>query len=267
MKKFSAAVLVLLVIAGSIVVYNKFFAHSKESVPVPVAIADVIRADEETAAEEADNAAPEILGTESPQPEIAIPDELNLAAPFYAQAPFGDWSYPWQEACEEASVLLVANAYKNTQWTRDQFKQEILNLVDWEIKNFGAYEHTDVKQTAKILTDYLGLKIIIHENPTFDDIKRILARGHLIVMTFAGKKLGNPFFTNGGPVYHAMVAKGYKEGDKLIFHDVGTRRGEDYVYKWSVISNALHDYAEPIDIGAKRIIEVLPPENHPPDNV
>ena len=78
-------------------------------------------------------------------------------------------------------------------------------------------------------------------------------------MTFAGKALGKPYFLNCGPNYHAMVVKGYEEGQKLIVHDVGTKRGEDYVYTWNSIARALHDYAEPIDTGAKRMIEVLPP--------
>ena len=110
-----------------------------------------------------------------------------------------------------------------------------------------------------MLDEYLGLESIVHENPSLDDIKGVLARGHLIVMTFAGKELGNPNYTNGGPVYHAMVIKGYKEGNKVIVHDVGTRRGEDYVYSWDVIDRAMRDWAEPISTGKKRMIEVLPP--------
>ncbi len=80
-------------------------------------------------------------------------------------------------------------------------------------------------------------------------------------MTFAGKEIGNPFYSNGGPTYHAMVIKGYKAGQKIITEDVGTKRGEDYVYPWKVLDGALHDYTVPIDSGAKEMIEVIPPTN------
>ena len=85
-------------------------------------------------------------------------------------------------------------------------------------------------------------------------------------MTFEGKVIGNPNYKNGGPVYHAMVIKGYEDKtadpgsvQKIITHDVGTRKGEDYVYKWSTLQNALHDWNEPMKNGAKRMLEVLPP--------
>ena len=149
----------------------------------------------------------------------------------------------------------------NTTGAEKSLKNEILELVDWEMDQFGDYEHTSVDQTAKILGNYLGLKTVIHENPTLDDVKEVLADGHFIIMTLAGKELGNPFFTNGGPVYHAVLVKGYKKDGRVIVHDVGTRNGENYVYSWSVMENALHDYAEPIESGTKRMIEVLPPDN------
>jgi len=178
---------------------------------------------------------------------------------FYPQAPFGNWDMPWQEACEEASVLLVANEYKSENWTAEEFNDQILKLVEWEKKTFGDYKHTTVKETARILNEYLGLKTLIYENPTYEDVRKIIARGHFVVMTFDGKKIGNPFYKNGGPVYHAMVIKGYKSGVKVITADVGTRRGEDYVYPWETLQNALHDYAVPMSDGAKRMIEVIPP--------
>ncbi len=209
--------------------------------------------------EKADIVTQEIITRDEKVASAPLPLSLNLDIPFYTQAPFSNWDNPWQEACEEASVLLIANAYYDHNWTREQFNDQILKLVEWEKKRFGDYKHTSVEQTAEILADYLGLKTVIVENPSYEDIMKTLNKGHLIVMTFAGKKIGNPNYKNGGPVYHAMVVKGYKEGKKVITHDVGTRKGENYVYRWSVLQNALHDWAEPIESGEKRMIEVLPP--------
>lgn len=244
MKKNIIAIGLVIFIGFGIYMINRSQAYVKEEVPVQTSIQDVVEAS--------------VFNTPDENVEPTPPKELNLEAPFYSQAPFANWDYPWQEACEEASVLLVANAYYNHEWNTSEFNEQILALVEWEKRMFGSYEHTDVEQTAQILEEYLYLDVVIHENPTFEDIKSILARGHLIVMTFAGKELGNPFYSNGGPNYHAMMIKGYKEDNKVIVHDVGTRRGEDYVYTWNVIENSLHDYAEPIQNGAKRYIEVHP---------
>ena len=188
-----------------------------------------------------------------------LPAELNLKMTFYPQAPYGDWSLPWQESCEEASTLLVANVYFNHNWSRENFKNQILKMIDWENVTFGTYLDSNASQIAQILNDYLGLKTIIHDDPTYDEIKQILNKGHLIIAPFAGQMLHNPYFSGAGPIYHALVIKGYKEDQKIVTEDVGTRQGEDYVYSWSVLENALHEFAKPIESGAKKIIEVLPP--------
>lgn len=194
-----------------------------------------------------------------PVVSAALPSKLNLDAPFYSQAPFSDWGYPWQEACEEASMLLAANVYWKHNWTRAEFNDEILKMVEWEKKQFGTYLDTTVAQNARILNEYLGLKTITHENPTYDDLVTILNKGHFIVMFLAGKELQNPNFTNGGPIYHSILVKGYN-GTSIITHDVGTRNGADYVYSWTKLQSAMHDFTVPIENGAKRFIEVLPPD-------
>lgn len=192
-------------------------------------------------------------------PPEGLPSELNIALPFYSQAPFSNWDYPWQEACEEASSALVANLYLNHQWTREEFNEELLRLVDWEMGKFGAYEHTSVTQTAEMIEENYGLNTVIHDNPSYQDLQKSIAAGHLIVAPFAGKLLGNPNFTNGGPIYHMLVIKGYNANkNQVVTHDVGTRKGEDYVYSWDVIQNALHDWDdENIEQGIPRWIEVF----------
>jgi hypothetical protein len=187
----------------------------------------------------------------------ALPPELNIYAPFYSQAPFSNWDFPWQEACEEASILLAANVYGKHNWTRTEFNDEILKMVEWQKKEFGTYLDTTAAQNAKIFNDYLGIKTVMHENPSLEDVKTILNKWHFVIIFLAGKELNNPNFTNGGPVYHVILVKGYK-GTNIITHDVGTKNGADYIYSWATLQSAMHDFAVPIDSGAKRILEVLP---------
>lgn len=258
-------IIIIISITSAGIVYFSY-KHAKEfKEPVPLAIdatelqnqiSTNITINDQNSTGEISN--PQIPNT-NPTPLIIPPAELNLKLTFYSQAPFADWSMPWQEACEEASILLIANSYLQHNWTRTEFNQQILDLVEWEKKRFGQYEHTNVEEMQIMLKEYFQLESIVHENPTLEDIKKILSKGHLIVAPFGGKILGNPNYTNGGPAYHAMVIKGYTKEGKIITHDVGTRKGEDYVYSWEKINTALHDYAEPIEEGPKRLIEVLPP--------
>lgn len=249
-----AAIFAIIIVSYGLSLLIRKFSYQKENVPVAVNI-ESIKPTTTSVHRNLPINAP-IIKTVAPE----IPKELNLAMMFYSQAPFVDWSEPWQNACEEASILLVANTYYNHYWTKEQFRDQILALVGWENKNFGDYKSTNAQQISKMLEDFLKLKSIIHINPTFEDVQKILSHGHLIVMTFDGRELGNPFFTNGGPDYHALVIKGYKEGEKVITEDVGTQHGENYVYTWKTLINANHDYTTPIANGAKVMIEVLPPQ-------
>jgi hypothetical protein len=253
-KQIVIGIIIVTVVATGAYFFIRAAKYAKE--PVPAAVNFEQLASKQNAA-----AGNSQQTTESTQilSESSLPKELNLQMTFYPQAPFGDWSMPWQETCEEASVLLVANAYYGHDWTRTQFNDELLKLVEWEKKYFGDYKHTTVQETSVILQKYLDLNTVIHEDPTFADIQQVLARGHFIIMPFAGKLIGNPNYKNGGPIYHVMVIKGYKEGVKVITADVGTRNGEDYVYDWNKLSLAVHDYAEPMEKGARRMIEVIPP--------
>lgn len=245
MKKLLLILVILGLLSGGI--YWKFFRNPPPE-PVPTAVTV-----------ESLSAKLDLVTENSASPEVLPPKELNLAMTFYSQAPFADWDMPWQEACEEASVLLIANTYFQHDWSKEEFRDQILALVDWENQTFGDYKHTDAAQTIQILNEYLHLQTHLIEQPTFEDVRSSISKGHLLVGLFAGKKIGNPNYKNGGPNYHAMVIKGYKDGFKVITEDVGTRKGENYVYSWPTLSAALHDYAEPIEKGKPVLIEVIPP--------
>ncbi len=260
-KRGLILVIVLIVVGGSIATYEgvKILHRAKENVPAAVDLTTFVSQEHQT---QQNLGGENATNSQQVVQNVSVPAELNFSMTFYSQAPFGDWSEPWQNACEEASSLLIANTYFHHNWTPEQFRDQILTLVDWENKTFGDYKSTNAKEIVQMLHDELGLNAVIHSNPSFEDVQQVLAEGHLIIMTFDGRELNNPFYTNGGPDYHAMVIKGYKEGQKVITEDVGTKHGENYVYDWSTLENASHDYTTPnIDDGAKLMIEVLPPDS------
>ncbi|KKT72779.1 MAG: hypothetical protein UW70_C0100G0009, partial [Candidatus Peregrinibacteria bacterium GW2011_GWA2_44_7] len=180
---------------------------------------------------------------------------LNLGVLFYSQAPFGNWDMPYQEACEEASLLLAHYYATNQSPTIYEFEQDLLAMVDWEVETFGQYEHTTIEQTAQIAKDYLHHDTVeILDNPTVEQLKAILAEGYPIVAPFAGRYLGNPYFTGEGPVYHMLVIRGYDE-THFITNDVGTRHGENFIYSYDVLMNALHDWDDTAATDPEGILE------------
>ncbi|KKR45570.1 MAG: hypothetical protein UT82_C0026G0013, partial [Parcubacteria group bacterium GW2011_GWB1_40_14] len=92
---------------------------------------------------------------------------------------------------------------------------------------------------------------------TVDTIKRELAAGNPIIVPAAGRELGNPYFTSPGPLYHMLVIRGYTSDDKFITNDPGTRRGEEYTYKFDILMNAIHDWNGGDVINGKKVIIVL----------
>lgn len=174
-------------------------------------------------------------------PTTVVPKTFNLDIPFYAQAPDGNWELPWKEACEEASLILAQYYLTDESLSKSQFKDDVLAMTKLEEQLFGTYIDTSVAQTAEVYEKFYGTgKTKIIDNPTIAQIKSEISKGNPIVAPFAGKKLGNSNFTNGGPRYHMLVIRGYDE--KYFYtNDVGTKLGENFPYSYAVIMDALHD--------------------------
>jgi len=195
--------------------------------------------------------------------EVEPPTEVNWKVPFYPQAPDGDWGMPWQEACEEASIIQAYYFTIGQDLSKAQFKREILLLVDWEIENLGYFEDTTIEETLNVMLQNYPIetsKLQILNNPSLEDMKAELAQGRIIIAPFAGRMLKNPFYSGAGPYYHMMVIKGYDE-ENFIVNDVGTKRGADFIYSYKTIMDAMHDWngkKEDIKGGAKKVIVVSP---------
>lgn len=192
-------------------------------------------------------------------------ESFNLNVPFYSQAPTGDWGMPYQEACEEASLLLAWYYVTNQAPSMKKFEEDLLAMVEWEIDYFGQYEHTTAEQTAEMAQLYLQHpNVEVVTNPSENQIRDWLIQGYPVVAPFAGRYLGNPYFTGEGPVYHMLVIRGY-DGSRFITNDVGTRHGENFTYKDDVLMNALHDWDDSASVhdegilnGARSVVVVKP---------
>ena len=175
--------------------------------------------------------------------ETTLPDSFLIANfPFQSQAPLANWDELHDEACEEASLILVNYFLNNQSLSAETMNEEILKMVDWEIKNWGGHKDLTIAETAQMAEGFYGLKNYqIKKNITISDIKKEISQNHPVIVPTAGRLLGNPYFRSPGPVYHMVVVIGYDE-NTIIVQDVGTRRGDHYRYSEQVFLNAIHDW-------------------------
>ena len=173
-------------------------------------------------------------------PELTLPEKFDIKVAFASQAPLGDWSLPYQEACEEASMIMAAKYFKNEKLDANIMDQEILKVVKWEEDNGYPLDLT-AAQTVEVLQKYFGLKAYLDKMVSEPEIKKNLVAGNLIIVPLAGRDIGNPFYHQPGPLYHMLLIRGFDE-DEFITNDPGTKRGEAYRYLYGDLLWAVHDW-------------------------
>jgi hypothetical protein len=175
----------------------------------------------------------------TPKPSPA-PAQYNIPVAFISQAPYQVWDELHGEACEEASMLMVAKYLRGEPVTPSTSEQGILSLVKWEGEH-GYKIDTTAAETVDILREYFSIKAELVTEVTVERMKQELAKGRLIIVPAAGRLLGNPNFTGNGPIYHMLVVRGYTATD-FITNDPGTRKGDGYRYRHATLLNAIHDW-------------------------
>lgn len=193
----------------------------------------------------------------------ALPEEVNLDVPFTTQAPYSNWGEPYQNTCEEASVIMVNGFYLGQSGVIAKADAEVAiqKIVAYENATFGDYRDTTAAQTGALIKSYFGYTtVLVKPFTTAEDLKNVLANGYPVIIPFAGKLLHNPNFRNGGPAYHMLVLRGYTK-DFFITNDPGTRKGYGYTYPFQTIVDAAHDWTGDegtMTKGKRMMIVVLP---------
>lgn len=173
---------------------------------------------------------------------VILPDKLDHEMAFVSQAPYAVWDELHQEACEEASMIMVDKYFKGLNLTAHTMEQGILDLVKWQTQNDYRVDLT-AQEAVDIINDYFGLTAQVSIDVTVERIKQELFSGKIIIVPAAGRKLGNPYFQTPGPIYHMLVIKGYDDVAKeFITNDPGTKRGKDFRYQYQKLISAIHDW-------------------------
>lgn len=185
---------------------------------------------------------------------------VNLSVPFAPQAPFGNWAQPYQDACEEATIIMIERFFRSASLSLQEMDAEILRMVRFQEERYGFFIDSNAAETKRLAEEfYPHLSARVIYNPSVNDIREALTKKIPVLALVNGQKLRNPFYTPPGPDRHAITIKGVT-GDKFITNDPGTRRGADFVYPISTVMNALEDYDGGSPGTGKPVILLLTPK-------
>jgi hypothetical protein len=182
-----------------------------------------------------------------------IPIDLfakQLSIPFTSQAPKGNWHQPWQDDCEEATILMVDKYYANQSLTSETAIAGLHHIRKLKESLHGFSLDENAEKVTSVINNFLTWEARSVVSPTLESLKLEVDAGRPIIIPTYGKALGNPYFRNGGPEYHTVVVSGYDDvKQEFITQEPGTRHGVDFRYKYATIMNAMHDYVP--SVGAK----------------
>ncbi len=167
-----------------------------------------------------------------------------ISVPFTSQAPAGNWAQPWQDFCEEATVVMAAHFLWSKPLTQRLAETEMQIIKQYEEIMFKGYKDTSASQTAMILKNLFGFnRIEVRNVASASEIKKELMLGNIVILPTAGRLLKNPYFVAPGPLYHMILVRGFDDARRIfITNDPGTRRGNGYAYNQDVLMNAVHDW-------------------------
>lgn len=174
---------------------------------------------------------------------VALPSEKVIDVPFTAQAPAGDWSEPWQNACEETSIYMVSSFYEGDEIKKTEAIQRIHAIFVMKQKELQISKDESLQTIAELITTLeLPLKTRIVYDPTIDDLKAELVLGNPIIVPVYAPELSPNYTAAEGADYHVIVLTGYDDADSVfVINDPGMTDGEGVRIPYDVLMNAIHD--------------------------
>jgi hypothetical protein len=168
------------------------------------------------------------------------PQHVSLHVAYVAQALDGDWVAPWDEACEEASLLMV-EAYYDGQIAipKKQARGRMQDMFDWEDRAFQKNDDTDAEQTTHLVSQHTSFHATVIRNPTLGDIKHELSSQRPVIAFVNMYQLYQE--PDLGDSFHVLVITGYDD-QAQTFHVNDPARKNQHTYPYAVLLNALHDY-------------------------
>lgn len=177
----------------------------------------------------------------------AKPNKISLDVPYINEAPDGNFSGNWKNACEEASMIMVEKYYLGEKAVGvNEAKSAMQLLFDYQDRLYGSNVNSDAQRTKDIIDNNLHYTATIIENPNIEQLKQQIQKKQPIITLHYGFTLQNPNipFAVNGSYYHQMVLIGYDDTTKeFIVNDDGDQKyGANHRYGYDLFMNSLHDY-------------------------
>lgn len=178
----------------------------------------------------------------------ALLDKVNLAVPYTNEAPDDNWTGPWKNACEEASMVTAEKYYLGQRtMTKAEAKAFMQMLFNQQDNLYGSNADSDAARTAYLINNFSSYGAVVKDNPTIEEIKAEINQRRPVISLHYGFDLKNkniPFLASGSS-YHMMVIVGYDDLKKeFITNDPGDRKeGKNHRYGYSLFMNTLHDFS------------------------
>ncbi len=173
--------------------------------------------------------------------EKQVDTKKVLDVPFTPQAPDGNWSEPWQNACEETSILMVDNFYQNENLDIEEEKARILEILKTKKDTIKISKDESLETISDLINSLeLNWTTSIKKNPSVDELIQELADKRPVIIPVSAQKLPNPYYDD--VEYHVIVLVGYDTVKKTFkVNDPGTQYGEDLAYDYNTLMNAIND--------------------------
>ena len=185
--------------------------------------------------------------TLSPTTTLEPRTSQKLPVPYINEAPSGNWSGPWKNACEEASITMVEFYYRGkTTVTIKEAEAFMTMLFEKQNARYGSNANSDAMQFKYLIDNFTSFKAEIVRNPTIEQIKNEIDKERPVISLHYGFALKNPNipFLPSGTSYHAMVIIGYDDTTKefIVNDDGDTKTGAGHRYGYDLFMSSLHEY-------------------------
>ena len=166
-----------------------------------------------------------------------------LKISFSPQAPYAHWEQPWQDACEETSIIIVDSFYHNQELNPAQAQQNIESILNIKNKFYGQSYDENAQKIADIINNFLLWEATVIENPSLQQIKTELDNNRPVIMPVHGRELQNPYMNTTNLDYHVLVISGYDDqAQQFITQEPGTQSGANFRYSYNNLLSAMHDF-------------------------
>ncbi|MFA6132348.1 MAG: C39 family peptidase [Patescibacteria group bacterium] len=174
---------------------------------------------------------------------LTLPSKKEIEVPFTSQAPAGDWSEPWQNACEETSIYMVSSFYAGDEIKQTEATKRIREIFAVKAEDLKISKDESLQTIADLIAALdLPWKTHIFYDPTMDDLKTELALNNPIIVPVYAPALSSIYSIASSADYHVIVLTGYDDKDGVfIINDPGTSEGEGVRIPYKTFMNAIHD--------------------------